>query len=328
MLKDFFLWFYWYPFRLFVQKIPPRYAYKLARISGLILYYMSSQRRDALRKEFYNVFSELPGDNETENIIQESFVVLCQNEIEVMLFTEIRRDNIKNFVEYSGLHNLDKALLAGKGAMLMFAHFGANQMIMPAIGYRGYKMSQISASATVWIEKLPGKKFSAMGKLALELRWEQELSLPVTHINIFSSIKGAFSCLKRNEILGIAIDGGGGKDRITVDFFGGKVLLSTGAVEIAMRTGCAVLPTFMIRGRDGRSKMIIEPPLEIQGSVHRIDAIRENMIAFVKTLEKYVMRHPSHYLNFLVLRRFMATQGDAPFFVKEENKLDVQAVDG
>lgn len=318
MLKDAFLWFYWYPFRLFVHKIPTKSAYAMAKISGLILYYIIYRRRRALREILSDVFTGLTEEKNFKKILLNSFVIYCQNELEVLLFSNLNRDNIRDFVKCSGLENLDKALSGGKGAMLLFAHFGANQMIMPAIGYNGYKMSQVSAPATVWTEKLPNRRFSSMEKQALELRWIQELSLPVTHINIFGSLKNIFICLKRNEVLGIAMDGGGGATRVGIDFLGNKIFLSTGAIEIAMRTGCTVLPTFMVRGKNGTHTMIIEPPLNIISSDDKPDAVTINIVEFVKRLEVYVARYPDHYLNFMALRTFMKAVDGFPFITKKE----------
>lgn len=316
-IKDILLWVYWYPIRLFVQKIPPRYVYSVGRLSGLVLYYILPGKRDALRKVFSDVFSGRIEDRESSKILLDSFEILCQNEIEVLFFSKLNRNNIRDFVECSGLENLDKALSGGQGAMLVFAHFGANQMIMPAVGYRGYMMSQMSTPATVWEEKLPNRKFSSMEKRAMRLRWQQEISLPVTHINIFGSMKEVFTCLKRNEILGIAIDGGGGKKRVAVDFLGKRALFSTGAMDIALRTKCAVLPTFMIRCNNGRNKMVIEAPMDIVYADAE-DPIKKNTQVFVKKLEEYVLMYPCHYLNFLSLRTFMEGIDGIPFIIKKE----------
>ena len=318
MLKDAILCFYWYPFRLFIQKISVNSAYAMAKISGLILCYINYRRRCALREILSDVFAGLIEEKKFKKILQNSFVIYCQNELEVLLFSKLNRENIRGFVKCSGLDNLDNALLGGKGAMLLFAHFGANQMIMPAIGYSGYKMSQVSAPATVWIEKLPNRRFSPMAKQALELRWAQEQSLPVTHINIFGSLKNIFMCLKRNEVLGIAVDGGGGTTRVGIDFLGNKIFLSTGAIEIAMRTGCTVLPTFMVRGKNGSHKMIIEPPLNLISNDDKSDAVAINIIEFVKRLEVYVTRYPDHYLNFIALRIFMEAVDGFPFITKKD----------
>lgn len=316
-MKDILLWFYWYPLRNLIQRIPVRCVYSLARISGELLYHVLHHKRKTLEEELYGIFGTNLDKKQAKIAVRRAFISLCQTEAEMMLYSEMNERNIGTFVESIGVENLDNALSGGKGVVLLFAHFGANQMIMPAIGYRGYTMSQLSARPTVWPEKLPDKKFTKMGKKALEIRWAQELSLPVTHINIFGSLKGVFTCLKRNEILGIAVDGGGGKKRVAVDFLGKKAFFSTGAMDIALRTKCTVLPTFMIRCNNGRNKMIIEEPMDIVYTDAE-DPIKKNTQVFVKKLEEYVRRYPSHYLNFLSLRTFMEGIDGSPFIVKKE----------
>ena len=316
-MKDILLWFYWYPLRNLIQRMPVRCVYSLARISGKFLYHVLTHKRKALEEELYGILGANLDNKQAKIAVRRAFINLCQTEAEMMLYSKINKRNIVIFVEPIGVRNLDNALSGGKGVMLLFAHFGANQMIMPAIGYRGNTISQLSARPTVWPEKLPDKKFTKMGKKALEIRWAQELSLPVTHINIFGSLKGVFTCLKRNEILGIAIDGGGGKKRVVVDFLGKKALVSTGAMDIALRTKCTVLPTFMIRCNNGRNKMIIEEPMDIVYSDAE-DPIKKNTQVFVKKLEEYVLRYPCHYLNFLALRTFMEGIDGIPFIVKKE----------
>lgn len=314
--KDIVRWLYWYPFRFIIQALPIRIVYLIGNIEGAILYHFSKKRYESLKSALPSVIKKDTFTIKNErDIIRNALKLFCQNELEMFLYAKLNSSLIKNMVVCEGLSYIDESLKQGKGVMLIFAHFGANQMIMPAIGYRGYKMYQMSAPPTVWVEKLHNKKFSSMGKRALDIRWEQELSLPVTHINIFGSLKEAFVCLKRNEILGIAIDGGGGKSRVAVNFLGGKALFSTGAIEIAMRTGCVVLPVFMIKGRDGRHRMIIEPPLEIIKE-RQEGAVEKNITAFVKKLEEYVRTYPSHYLNFLALRKFMEDIDGIPFIVK------------
>lgn len=314
MLKDILHWLYWYPFRFFIQAMPVSYLYGMGRIGGIVLFHIFTRKRRLFEEEL-NKIPPWPLDIRTlKNVIQKSFIEVFRNELEVLIFSKLNPGNIESVVKVSGLENLDNALGQGRGVMLLFAHFGANQMIMPAIGHRGYKMSQLSAPPMVWIEKLPGRKFTYMAKKALELRWAQELSLPVKHINIFGSLKDAFLCLKKNEILGIAIDGGGGKDRVEVDFLGRKALFSKGAIEIAMRTGCAVLPVFMTRDKKGHNTMVIEPQLRLS----KEDTVQRNMERFVERLEWYVIKYLHLYLNFLALRQFMAEQGDTPFFLTEE----------
>lgn len=314
-VKDMLLWIYWYPLRILIQKMPSSLMCFLTRISGRLLYHFLPRKRKALEKELYGILGAGLDSKDVKAAVLRAFINLCQSEAEMMLFPKLNEGNIDKFIDSQDFKNLEDGLSNGKGVMLLFAHFGANQMVMPAIGYRGYTMSQMSAPSTIWEEKIPNRKISRIAKLGLEIRWKHEQSLPVKHINIFGSMKEAFLCLKRNEILGIAMDGGGGDKRVSVDFLGKRAFFATGAIGVAMRTNCAVLPTFMIRNPDGTNRMIIEPQMKMKSLDESPAAIEENTAVFVKRLEEYVIRYPCHYLNFLALRTYMEMQGDLPFMV-------------
>jgi KDO2-lipid IV(A) lauroyltransferase len=196
--------------------------------------------------------------------------------------------------------------------MLVFAHLGANQMVMPALGHRGYRMCQMSAPPTVWTDIFAGRMQSPMRERGRHLRWGLEQSLPVTHLNIFGSLKPVFSHLKAGEVLGLALDGGGGKDRLALPFLGRQICLSPGAVRIARRAGCPLLPVLMARTPEGPSRMVIEPPLVFTPGRESPEGLRAELGLLVGRLEQWVRERPDHYLNYLVWRRVLALQGQPP----------------
>jgi phosphatidylinositol dimannoside acyltransferase len=318
LLKDIVLWTFWNPFKQFIQRVHPSLVYPSGMLLSVLAFHVFRSKRKALEKEVDFIFGPTIDIRKRGAIVHGAFRNAVYNELEMLLFPVLNQTNIASFAVCQGLERLDAALSAGKGAVLLFAHFGANQMIMPAIGYRGYGMCQLSAPATVWKEILRDKRLSAMEERALEARSEHEMSLPVKHINIFRSVKEAFLCLRRNEVLGVAIDGGGGKERIAVDFLGRKVLLSPGPMDIARRTGCAVLPTFALREGSGRNMIVIEPPLDVTPNEDAKTAIARLIQVFAHRLEECVRLHPDHYINFMALRTAMAERGDISLFPRDE----------
>ncbi|KWT84434.1 lysophospholipid acyltransferase family protein [Candidatus Magnetominusculus xianensis] len=318
IVKNAAKFFYIYPFRIGVRLLPIGTSYTVGQFMGGVSFYLRGRKRKAIEQEARLLFPD-SANKDIDSMVRLTFTNLFQKEIETFFYPTMNEQNIDGIIGIEGIEHLNAAIAAGKGTMLLFAHFGANQMVMPAIGYRGFKMSQLSAPATVWTEIL-GKEQNLIERRTMEIKWQCEESLPVRHINIFGSLKEAFLCLRRNEILGVAIDGGSGKERAAVDFLGKKALFSTGSAELALRTGCTVLPTFVLRDSKGYNTMIIEGPLSApakdrQGRQRAITAfIRE----FVERLEPYVLRHPSHYLDFLALRTYMAGLGDPDFFVEEQ----------
>jgi KDO2-lipid IV(A) lauroyltransferase len=313
IIKDIVLWLYWIPFRKVAQVAPYGLLMALARFVGSVVFLILGKRRKARAA----MLDEL-GVNGGMDAVRRSFQVDYQSWFETLIYPKLNPGNIGEIVEIEGKEILDTALEAGKGAILLFAHFGANQMVMAAIGHRGYAMCQLSTPPSVWVGVRKNANFSPMKRRSFEIQWELELSLPVTHINIFGSLKKAFVCLKDNGVLGLAMDGGGGKTRTVVEFFGRKALFSTGAMDIALRTRCAMIPVFMIRLADGRHRMILHKPLELDsGADHTAEAQRGTQL-FARLLEDYTRRYPCHYLKFMAYRRMMEiTENDTPFFVKD-----------
>jgi len=317
LLKDLLLYIYWKPLRKIIQIIPLRLIYPIGMVLGLITYVLRQTKKHALAAEVDFIFGPSMANRERQIIVQKAFQLDALRDLEVVLFPVLSPQNIALLTDCEGLEHADKALAKGKGVMLLFSHFGANQMIMPAIGYRGYKMCQLSAPANVWKDVLADRKLSMMELYALQVRTQHEESLPVKHINIFRPIKEALRCLQRNEVLGVAIDGGGGKERIPVDFLGKEALLSPGPADIARKMGCTVLPTFVLRDRKGRNRVIIEPPLEFNKNGDSQNARHSFTQAFAARLADYVTVHPEYYIGFMALRSYMSQRGDTPLFAKQ-----------
>ncbi len=315
MIKDVILWLYWNPFRYIVQRLPARQFYWLTALLSGMYYRLSRGKRWKYERELVTIMGEQLTPHERQEIVKQTCFLLVCNELEVLLFPMLDQENIASYVKVTGIEHLDCALSEGNGAMLLLAHFGANQMVMPAVGCHDYRMSQLSAPATAWKQVMPERVFSRIEEQAMNLRWQYELSLPVEHINIFGSLKKAFRCLQKNHVLGIAIDGGWGEHKAAVDFFRQQALFSIGAVDIARRTGCVILPTFMIRDmRSGQNTMIIEAPLPLEEGTDSEEIAAKTTQRFAAILERYVKTHPAHYLHFLALRRMMAERGDSPFW--------------
>ena len=233
------------------------------------------------------------------------------NEFEVLRYPMLNSSNIHHVCEILGKEHLDLALKKGRGAILMIGHFGANQMIMPALGYRGYSINQLSAPPTVWADILP-ERSNALWRQKLELRWQLEQTLPVNHINVFKFLRPAFNCLKANEVLGLAFDGGGGTEWLQIPFMGRKMNISVQSFQLWQKTKAALLPAVVLRhSHQSTHQVIISPPLEWEEAA---EPIRHNALRYGLRFEGWVQQFPSHYLPFLQMRRQVRRTDIQPFF--------------
>jgi KDO2-lipid IV(A) lauroyltransferase len=102
--------------------------------------------------------------------------------------------------------------------------------------------------------------------------------------------------LNKNEIVGILADQDGGRNGVFVNFFGRKASTPEGAIAFALKTGCAVLPTFIIREDGARHTFKIEPPIHITRSGNYEMDIKTNLQTWTDILESYIRRYPEQWL--------------------------------
>ncbi len=262
-----------------------------------------------MREELEIVFPDKSAD-EIKEIIKGSFINYCVSEIEVLLYPVMNRDLMEKMVTLSGKEYLDSALVKGKGVLLFQAHFGAFQMVMPAIGYRGYTMNQISASASIW----KGDVSSRIQKRGFDIKSKYEYTLPVKHLPIQSSLRPVFRSLERNEIVGITVDGGGGKKTVSISFLGREANFQQGAVDLALRTGADIIPVFIITEKGLKHRLAIHPALRIDTGKDKKEVIKGLLQEFASLFEGYIHQYPDHYGYTLCLRRSRASVDTYPFF--------------
>lgn len=311
-IKDMLIWVWWHPFRAMLQRLPVRTAYAAGRVLARAAALLPLPLARAMGRAAIPVLGPAAP---TRAAVREGMFCFLMNEIETLLFPRLAAGDMDFAAPVEGLALLDAALAGGKGAVLLLSHFGANQMVMPALGFRGYRLHQVSAPATALNERLPESRPGWVLRTR-ELRWEHEQALPAVHINGLGNLARALDCLRRGEVLAIAGDGGHFSTPVRVPFLGREAHFPAGAMLLARRTGSPVLPVFVLRDASGRNTVIIEPPLE---TIHapapsREAAAEAGVRDFAARLENRVRAHPGHYLRHLAFRERMARVDKTPFW--------------
>jgi KDO2-lipid IV(A) lauroyltransferase len=300
----------WYPLRIIINILPLRVTYLIGIVGGFLLYLVSKEKHKIMAEELILVLPDR-SISEIKEIIRGSFVNYCLSEIEVLLYPSLNNRFINKHFVIEGREYLDEALSKGKGVILFQAHFGAFQMTMPAIGYSGYKMNQISASASVWKDDAGT---SRLQKKAYDIKAKHEYALPVNHISVSSSMRPVFSALEKNEIVGITVDGGGGKKIVPIRFLGRNANFQKGAADLATRTEAEIVPAFIITEKSFKHRLILHQPIKFTRIKERDENIKEVLHKFARILEGYVYKYPSHYGYTLYLRRSRASLDPYRFF--------------
>ncbi len=311
LIRQGILWAYWHPLAKLLNALPVPLMYGFAGMLGSLHYSLAGSKRKALRNEWHFLAQKADPEEDCESAVHRSFQIHLQGEAEMFRYGKMSSRHLEKYIVCQGIEHVDNALARQHGVMLAFGHFGANKMIMAAMGHRGYTMNQLSTPPTVWIEKLVDRNMNGMARHDLELRWQADCMLPSRHINIFGSMRPAFKCLKNHELLGVAIDGAGGSNKIELDWNGHQAIFSTGAMDLALRTDAIILPVYVKREKSGKNIMVIEEQINQNGCNSPEDLTR----AAAARHAAHALASPSHYIKFMAWRRYMQSIDGSGLFV-------------
>lgn len=216
--------------------------------------------------------------------------------------------------EVEGLSYLDAALLKG-GVILLHLHFGAMQMVLPALGHRGYPIAQIGESRLKLLDN-PHRERSALlhSILVKQQAFEESLPAPFFYIDEGASLRKTVKWLRKNKIVDIAADGRQGKNWLASCFLQRSAYFPDGPFRLARMTQSTILPCFMIRQRDDTLKLVVAPPLSQSGGEEGCGPERQ-LQEFLDLAEEYVARYPSHYCKRLWVMAREKSRLEYPLFV-------------
>ena len=117
--------------------------------------------------------------------------------------------------------------------------------------------------------------------------------------------------LRENRAVAILIDQNvQAGDGVFVDYFGRQAATTTVAAALAMKTGCALVPTHTELGEDGRYALVYDPPIEVVATGDRDADIARVTQQLTSAIEGWVRRRPEQWL--WLHRRWKTQPGDAP----------------
>ena len=81
---------------------------------------------------------------------------------------------------------------------------------------------------------------------------------------IFAGVatKEIIRAMKDNEVVSLVLDQGG-KTGLAVPFFGKTASMSTGAMRLALKYGCAVCPVWIERRSNGKNVLRFSPAMDL-----------------------------------------------------------------
>lgn len=292
-----------YSARLILPYLPLRTLYLLGDFAGKLF---AGEKLHIMKEDIRILLGDV-SDAKSHNIVEHAMRNFRKDLFEIWTFPKLTQKKINKMSYFSGIEHLDSAMRKGKGVILCITHFGSWKIVLPALGYNGYKVNQVAANPQVFVRN---EEMCSHNKI-MELELECEASLPAEffYVDAKKSVRCIYRALKNNEIVVISLDGVIGGSRMAVPFLNGEILLSTGAAALSYSTGAPSLPIFIVREKNNRHKMIIHGPIEFDRGIGKEEYIRKWIWAFALIFEEYVSKYPDHYARFLyTIRKYPVSE--------------------
>lgn len=207
----------------------------------------------------------------------------CQNLLEFLRLPSLTRENLPERVTFSGLEHFDRAREAGRGAVLVTAHFGNWELMGAALGLAGYPLQML-------VRRQSGQFDEAITRLR-----EAPGNQVIDRVN---SGRKIMRVLKQNGIVGMVSDQHTDNAGVPVTFLGRPCKATGAPVAFALKTGAPVIPGYSVRLGFERHHVHLLPPigLEITGDSQR--DIADGTLKYTRVIENFVRRHPELWFWF------------------------------
>jgi len=309
ILIDFVFFLFWGPLRFFVKKMPAGFIFFITDIASIGLAWL-------FRKSLTKTINETFGTSDKRHvhkIIKKSVAIYIKRNVENLFMSRLTETYIEKNVSIIGIEHLNAALEKGKGVIIQLAHFGSFMTILPALGFRGFRINQLVGKPDL---SRPALRWVYNAKV------RENKALPVNFIHIQRSVRPLIRALNNNELVAMALDGRDGNDWVQVPFLGNTANLAPGSVRIAALTGAAILPVFMIRKPGNKQRLVIEKELTIIPHKDREKFTITNMKRLVNRFDAYILKYPCHFAMTLntILNRERKSKTLKPLFFQDKNE--------
>lgn len=189
-------------------------------------------------------------------------------------------DEARDLVRVTGLARLEAARARGRGVVVMTAHLG-NWEVGPTV-------ARLQGLAFTSVYQRVRNPYLDAAVRRIRTLHGQGL------VDRGMGLRGAIEALRRNELVAFLPDQDAGPRGVFVPFFGRPASTMRGPADLALRTGAAVLPIFVLRRGDSY-EVLIEEEISADPAAPREAEVARITAAYTRALEARIREAPEQY---------------------------------
>jgi phosphatidylinositol dimannoside acyltransferase len=252
-----------------VPKVPVALSYGVAWLGAEIAYRFVPSRRRAVASNLRRVM----GIDEVSGAVRSVFHTQAYNYADLFLMPRLNPGWLTERLEITNLPSFLHACDQGKGVIIATAHLGNFDLLVQVT-------QSLNVPAAVLVERLEPE---ALHQTVVRLRGAHGIRLIPAGP---AGLREAVRLLKSGGVLAIGADRDLQRKGEPMSFFGAPARMPIGAIELAKRTGAALVPAFGLRLPGRRYRITIEPPIVPDAGT------------LIGVMERYIREHPEQWIVF------------------------------
>jgi len=265
--------------------LPLGVCHWLGKVAALVIYVFSKKDREGLARNLSLALDRPATDPVVKKTVRQVFINYGRYMIDFFLLPQLPPRKVKKFfADIKGEEILQSALAKGKGAILLSAHVGNWEVGGSLLRTLNYPLAVVVMAHNT----------AATNALVNRLRQDKGIRVIEVGQSPFSAIE-VLRHLSNNGIVAM----GGDRDYFgtgrKVTFLGKKVQFPVGPVLLAMNSGAALIPAFVLKQPDGKYFGVFEDPIPLISKGDRDKVIEKNLEMTARIFEKYIRSYPDQW---------------------------------
>lgn len=259
----------------------------LGRVVASTVYIFSTRDRNGLAQNLSIALNTSADHGRIRQLVRRIFVNYGEYMADFFCLPQLpRRKTHAAFSHLKGEEIIQNALKRGRGVILLSAHlgnweFGGTMMRLSKYPLAVVSLPHNSAPTNALVNRFREGK----GISVIELDASPFAAIPI------------LKHLRNNGVVAMIGDKdffGNGK---LTSFFGEQVRFPMGPVTIAMASGAALIPAFVLKQPDGKYFGVLENAIPLENDGSREQAIQKNLEKIAAIFETYIRRYPDQWYN-------------------------------
>jgi Kdo2-lipid IVA lauroyltransferase/acyltransferase len=274
--------FAWALLRL-IGALPRRLARLAGAAVGAVAWWVLPKLRRTGERNLELAYPEMPAADRTR-LLRRLYRYLGWQLGEFCQMPRYTRENTRDRVRYEGLENYLAAQERGQGVLIVTGHLGAWELSSFWHSLMGYPMTMV-------IRRLDNAR---VDRLVNDIRCLH--GNRVVHKDDFA--RGLLQAMKRGDTVGILMDTNMTPPQgVFVPFFGVPACTASGLARVALRTGAAVLPGFLVwEASEQRYVLHFGEEIPLLATGNDEQDVVANTAQFTAAIEGFVRRYPDQWL--------------------------------